>query len=141
MSLDVNVEWQEEMTFDVEAEGHHQTIDADPAFGGRKLGPRPKPLLLASLAGCTGMDVISILKKMRVPVEKFNVSASGTLVEEHPKRFDTITVKYSFVGKDLPENKLKRAVQLSEESYCGVRASLSADIKVDSEIWLNGEKI
>lgn len=120
----VEVKWDDNMAFDVEVNGHHFTIDADDAVGGENRGPRPKALILAALGGCTGMDVISILNKMRVEVEVFNVSVEGELTEEHPKYYHTITINYSFKGKNLPMDKLEKAVNLSQERYCGVSAML-----------------
>jgi putative redox protein len=79
--------WLGNMAFEAEVNGHTLVLDAIPEVGGENRGPRPKPLMLAALAGCTAMDVISILKKMRVPVEKFNVRAQGDLTDEHPKHF------------------------------------------------------
>jgi len=77
----INLSWKEKMTFDAEVNGHIIPLDADEAVGGEDRGPRPKPLTLVSLGGCTGMDVISILNKMRVTPEDFNVNVSGELTE------------------------------------------------------------
>ena len=90
--------------------------------------------MLLSLGGCTGIDVISILKKMRVDVDEFNVRVEGELTEEHPKHFVKIHVVYEFTGKDLPMDKLKKAVELSEERYCGVSAVYKKVIEMTSEI-------
>lgn len=136
MKEKVDVKWQDGMAF--EASLHENTqkimIDATPAVGGRDLGPRPKTLMLVSLGGCTAMDVISILKKMRVTPDYFNVEVEGELTEEHPKYFHTITVNYIFRGKDLPMDKLKKAVSLSEERYCGVTEMLRHSAKIISNI-------
>lgn len=136
MKEKVDVKWQDEMAF--EASLHENTqkimIDATPAVGGRNLGPRPKTLMLVSLGGCTAMDVISILKKMRVTPEYFNVEVEGELTEEHPKYFHTITVNYIFRGKDLPMDKIKKAVSLSEERYCGVSEMLRKSSTLKSNI-------
>lgn len=136
MKEKVDVKWQDGMAF--EASLHENTqkimIDATPAVGGRDLGPRPKTLMLVSLGGCTAMDVISILKKMRVTPDYFNVEVEGELTEEHPKYFHTITVNYIFRGKDLPMDKLKKAVSLSEERYCGVTEMLRHSAKMISNI-------
>lgn len=141
MQLQSTVTWRDGMAFDAELEGFHFTIDADEQYGGRNLGPRPKGLLATALVGCTAMDVIAILDKMRIKVDAFDVSADATLGEEHPKTFESITVRYSFRGSDLPEHKLRRAVQLSEERYCGVRATLEPVVRMNHEIWVNGERI
>jgi putative redox protein len=136
MKEKVDIKWQDNMAF--EASLHENTqkviIDAGPANGGKDLGPRPKALLLVSLGGCTAMDVISILKKMRVKPDYFNVEVEGELTEEYPKYFHTITVNYIFRGKDLPMDKIKKAVRLSEESLCGVTAMLKHSSKMISNI-------
>lgn len=132
------VTWRDGMAFDAELEGFTFVIDADPKVGGRGLGPKPKALTLTSLAGCTAMDVIAILTKMKVALTGFEVAVDGELAEEHPKRFTDITLRYRFEGQDLPLKKLQRAVQLSEERYCGVAATLRPQATLVSEIWVNG---
>ena len=122
------------MAFEAEVNGHKIVIDAAEAVGGENLGPRPKPLMLVALAGCTGMDVVSILKKMRVEVEAFNVVVEGDLTEEHPKQFSQMRVIYEFKGNDLPMDKLEKAINLSEERYCGVSAMYRKAIGITTEI-------
>ena len=131
---EVKVNWLENMAFEAEVNGHKLTLDAAEAVGGENRGPRPKPLMLTALAGCTGMDVVSILKKMRVELEDFNVIVEGDLTDEHPKQFYKMNVIYEFKGKDLPLEKLKKAVSLSEERYCGVSALYKKAIEITSEI-------
>jgi len=130
----VTTTWLSNMAFEAEINGHKIVIDAVPEVGGENRGPRPKPLMLAALGGCTGMDVISILNKMRVEVDSFNVIVEGDLTEEHPKHFYKMHVIYEFAGKDLPLDKLQKAVELSEERYCGVSASYRKAIEMTSEI-------
>ncbi len=129
--------WIGDMAFESEVNGHKIIIDADSKVGGKDKGPRPKPLLLASLGGCTGMDVISILNKMRVKPKYFNVSVEAELTDEHPKYYHKIHITYTFKGDDLPMDKLKKAVSLSQDRYCGVSfmmkniAELTYEIKVE----------
>ena len=130
----VRVNWLENMAFEAEVNGHKIVIDAAEAVGGENRGPRPKPLMLVALAGCTGMDVVSILKKMRVEVEAFKVLVEGDLTEEHPKQFSQMRVIYEFKGKDLPMDKLEKAINLSEERYCGVSAMYKKAITITTEI-------
>lgn len=130
----VKISWKDKMAFSADVDGHEIMLDAAEKAGGENRGPRPKPLMLAALAGCTGMDVVSILKKMRVEVEDFNVSVEGDLTEEHPKQFTKMHVIYEFKGKDLPMEKLKKAVSLSEERYCGVSATYRQAMEITSEI-------
>jgi putative redox protein len=130
----VKVEWAGEMAFEAEVNDFKIMLDAEPRVGGKNRGPRPKPLTLVSLGGCTGMDVISILTKMRVKPDYFNVEVSGELTDEHPKYFHTIHIKYIFRGKDLPMEKLEKAVNLSQDRYCGVSEMLRKSSKLTHEI-------
>jgi putative redox protein len=130
----VNVRWTEDMSFDAEVQGFNIKIDADPAVGGKNRGPKPKPFLLVAAGGCTGMDVVSILKKMRVEFDQFNVEVTGELTDEHPKYYHTIHMKYFFKGKDLPMEKLEKAVTLSQDKYCGVSAMLVKAATITHEI-------
>ncbi|MCF8302603.1 MAG: OsmC family protein [Bacteroidales bacterium] len=134
MSTKVDVTWKEEMSFEAEVNNHKLTIDADEKVGGKDKGPRPKPLSLASLGGCTGMDVISILKKMRVEVDSFRISVDAEQNDEHPKHYNKIHITYSFKGKDLPFDKLEKAVNLSQERYCGVSYMLGKAAEITHEI-------
>jgi len=130
----VTAKWLNKMAFEAEANGHKIILDAEPEVGGENRGPRPKPFMLAALGGCTAMDVISILKKMRVEVKKFNIHVEGDLTEEHPKQFYKMHVVYEFTGKNLPIDKLKKAVELSESRYCGVSAVYKKVMELTSEI-------
>ena len=134
MKNKIDVTWTDEMAFDAHVNGHTVVIDADDAVGGRDLGPRPKALTLVSLGGCTAMDVISILTKMRVKPDAFRVEVEGELTEEHPKYYHHIKVYFIFKGKDLHMDKLKKAVNLSETRYCGVTAMLEKAARIESEI-------
>jgi putative redox protein len=121
---EVETVWNDEMMFTSKVGGHEITIDASSEFGGNDKGPRPKPLLLTALTGCTGMDVVSILGKMKVELDGFRIIAKATLAEDHPKVYDRIELLYEFRGKDLPMDKLTKAVELSQEKYCAVSAML-----------------
>ena len=108
------------MAFDSEVSGHHLLMDAPSEHGGSDSGPRPKELMLSSIAGCTGMDVVSLLEKMRVEIKKFNIIVDADITEEHPKHYTKMHIIYEFYGKDLPSDKIQKAVELSQERYCGV---------------------
>ena len=143
MSEKIKTSWKGNMAFEWDINGHKVMIDAMEKVGGENKGPQPKPFMLASLGGCTGMDVVSILKKMRVTdmLDDFNVEVSGELTNEHPKHFRTMHVTYNFTpkeGVELPMAKIEKAVKLSEETYCGVsEVYRKADIKMTSEIVIN----
>lgn len=132
--LSITTKWLENMSFETEVNGHKIIIDAASEAGGENRGPRPKPLMLSALGGCTGMDVISILRKMKVEPEDFRVIVEGDVTDEHPKHFFKMHVIYQFTGKNLPLDKLQKAVSLSEEKYCGVSATLRKALELTSEI-------
>jgi putative redox protein len=133
-TLSADVQWDSEMAFKARVNGHELMLDLDEDSGGKDLGPRPKPLLLASLGGCTAMDVISILKKMRVEPDYFNVRLEGDVTEEHPKHFTRIHLVYEFRGKELPLDKIQKAIDLSKERYCGISYTLQKAVELTSEI-------
>jgi putative redox protein len=130
----VSTKWLDNMAFESEINGHRITIDASEDVGGQNRGPRPKPLILTALAGCTGMDVVSILKKMQVNFSNYQIHVEGEIAEEHPKLYTKIHVIHEFTGKNLPMDKLQKAVSLSEDKYCGVGATLKKALPITSEI-------
>ncbi|MEN9443658.1 MAG: hypothetical protein RIS47_548 [Bacteroidota bacterium] len=140
MTQSINLSWQEGMAFEGDINGHKILVDADPAVGGQNKGARPKPFMLLALAGCTGMDVVSILKKMRVEFDDLNIRVDGTLTEEHPKYYHTLHVVYQFWGTDLPLEKLEKAVNLSVEQYCGVMAVYKKTMEITTAIEINPAK-
>ena len=142
--MKASVEWKEGMAFEAHLDGFNFAIDADPIVGGQNKGPKPKGLTLVSLAGCTAMDVISILGKMRVAdkIDSFSVATDGTLDEEHPKKFLEVVIKYIFKG-NLADSieKINHAIELSMENYCGVSATLRPTVKLSHQLIINGQVI
>ncbi len=134
MKHTVNTKWLENMAFESEVNGHKLTIDATPEVGGEDRGPRPKLLMLSALAGCTGMDVVMILKKMRVDFDDLNIKVDAEMREEDPKVYTAMHVTYEFKGKNLPLAKLEKAVKLSQDQYCGVNEVYRQVMKMSSEI-------
>lgn len=132
--MEATVKWTSGMAFEGHQDGFVVGLDADSTFGGQGKGPMPKTLLLTALGGCTAMDVVSILKKMQVDLKGFEVQASGDLTEEHPRVLSAIHLKYIFRGRDLPMDKLQRAVALSQDKYCGVSAMLAKACPITHEI-------
>jgi putative redox protein len=130
----VDMSWTDKADFEADMDGHKVVIDATKEVGGSDLGPRPKKLMLTALAGCTGVDVIMILKKMKVEPEAFNVIVEGELTDEHPKHYNKMKVIYKFKGKNLPKDKLEKAVNLSQEKYCGVSEVYRKALELTSEI-------
>jgi len=130
----IRTEWKGDMAFEADVNGHKVMMDAPVEGGGQNSGASPKKLQLVALSGCTGMDVVSILQKMRVNIEKVNIEVQGDVADEHPKRYTKMHVIYEFTGKNLPMDKLEKAVRMSEETYCGVEALYRKAIEVTSEI-------
>ena len=100
-------------------------------------GARPKPLLLASLAGCTGIDVVSLLDKMRVEYTDFSLVVNADLTDEHPKVYSAIYLTYRIKVNEVDREKVEKAVKLSEEKYCGVSAMLGKNCPIHVNInWI-----
>ncbi|NND80525.1 MAG: OsmC family protein [Maribacter sp.] len=117
----ITTKWLGNMTFESNnPSGHNLTIDIAKEDGGDGNGFRPKALMLSSLAGCSGLDVASLIKKMKLEVEDFTIETIANLTDEHPKFYDSVKIEYHFHGNNLNEKKLQRAVDLSIEKYCGV---------------------
>jgi putative redox protein len=137
MSAKTVLQWKGNMAFEVELQGHRFMVDADPEFGGQELGPRPKALVLSALAGCTGMDVVSMLAKMRMGYDSFRVEVDGQDTDEHPKVYKEILIRYVFRGAALDREKIEKAVNLSLSRYCGVHAMLGKTAAIRHEVVLN----
>jgi len=135
MAEEVNIQWKGKMLFNADSVGGSFNIDAAEDVGGENNGVRPKSLMLTSLAGCSGLDVVSLLKKMRAEVKDFTINVKGELTDEHPKYYHKVHVEYNFYGSDFQKDKIEKAVKLSQERYCGVSemfrqfADLTYDIK------------
>lgn len=137
MKHTVSANWLKNMSFEGEVDGHKIIIDAKPEHGGENKGPTPKPFMLLALAGCTAMDVVSILGKMQVKFDDFNVSVEGDLTDEFPKHYYKMHVIYEFKGANLQLDKIQKAISMSEEKYCGVNAVYKKTIEMSSEVRIN----
>lgn len=120
MSNIVKTYWKGDMTFDSTNPGGNLVMDAAKDIGGNDNGLRPKAMMLSSLAGCSGIDIAMLLKKMRVEIDTFDIIIEGELTGEHPKYYHKVVCDYNFYGTDLNEEKLKKIVDLSVDKYCGV---------------------
>ena len=121
MKQHVTTKWLGQMAFDsTNPSGHTIRIDAGAEVGGSGAGLSPKALMLSALAGCSGLDVASLIKKMKLHVGDFHIETIANLTEEHPKHYDAVIIEYHFHGPELEEAKLQKAVNLSVEKYCGV---------------------
>jgi len=136
--MKVEVAWKGKMAFEGKGpSGHSTLLDAGIDSGGEDKAPRPTEALLSSLGGCTGIDVVLILKKMRMSLEEFNMVITSERAEEHPKKFTKINVHYNLKGQNLEIDKVKKALELTQEKYCSVSKSLNAEITYSFSI--NGE--
>lgn len=141
MKTSVNTKWTKDMGFDALVTGHLLKMDAGVESGGKDQGPRPKPLLLAALSGCSGMDIVSILKKMKVMDYDFEIQIDADTMDEHPMVYNEIDLVFRFSGIDLPEEKVKKAVSLSTEKYCAVNAMLGKTAKINVKIYINDSEV
>ncbi|MEO8960761.1 MAG: OsmC family protein [Ginsengibacter sp.] len=116
----INAVFKSGMNFTVDVNGYSIEIDTDESGGGENKGTRPKVLMLVSLAGCTGLDVLGMLKKMRVDFSDFSIKVEGHLTDTVPTTYDKMVIKYSIKVSKEDESKVLKAVKLSEEKYCGV---------------------
>ena len=121
MKHTVTTTWKGKMQFEsTNPSGETFLINAAAEHGGEGAGLCPKALMLSALAGCSGLDVASLIEKMKLEVADFKIETIANLTEEHPKVYDSVIVEYHFYGKNLNVVKLQRAVDLSVEKYCGV---------------------
>nr|WP_263324647.1 OsmC family protein [Neobacillus sp. Marseille-Q6967] len=139
--MELTIKWNDKMAFSgTTPSGHEIKMDAAAEIGGENTGARPTELLLNAVAGCTGIDIISILQKMRLEPKSFHMDVKGDRADDHPKRFTDIHIHYALEG-DLPEEKVVRAIQLSKDKYCSVSHSLNANLTASYSInGVKGEK-
>ncbi len=111
--------------------GHPVQMDSTLEHGGNEQGFSPKTLLLVALGGCTGMDVLSMLRKMRQDVTGYRLEIKGQEHQEHPKKFDRIIVEHVIEGRNLNQAMVDKAIRLSHQKYCGVSASLAGSVEIE----------
>lgn len=139
--------WKQGMTFVGSADsGHSIQMDAGASVGGGNNGVRPMEMIALGLAGCTGMDVISIMQKKRQQVTRFDVQVHADRSADHPRVFTRAVITYVFVGKRIEEEAVLRSIELSVTKYCPVHAMLEQAFPIDMlyEIYEddeNGEKL
>lgn len=128
----IELKWIKDEQFDVQQNGKVLRIDGE-GDESKSTGVKPKALILSSLAGCTAIDVIEILNKGRVSFTEFNITTEGELTDDYPKTYKTVTLTYHIrLQNSADKEKMERAVQLSQEKYCGVSAMVRsfADLKI-----------
>ncbi|MBI5141121.1 MAG: OsmC family protein [Nitrospirae bacterium] len=117
----------------VSGSGHAVVMDADQKNGGANSGARPMEFLLTGFGGCTGMDVISILRKKRQKVTSFEIFVEGEKAEGHPARYTKIHLEYVVTGKNISPEAVERAIKLSLDKYCSVGATLGKSAEISHE--------
>lgn len=120
------------MAFKTNINGHEVLTDTTEDDGGSNSGPSPKRLMLTALSGCTGIDIVSILNKMKVSFSDFTIDIDATLSEAHPKIYEHVKLIYSIRIAESDHAKMEKAVNISQEKYCGVYAMFSAFAKMES---------
>lgn len=140
-SHEIETQWMGKMQFNALINGHTVVMDAPEKSGGDDIAPIPKPFVLAALSGCTGMDIIALLRKQDQAINDLTMTVTGELSKQVPIQYISIHVLYTFKGdKNIREAALK-AVMDSQEKYCGVSSMLKKAIPVTWEINFNGEEI
>ena len=138
--MKATISWKEGMTFECDNHGLKTMMDATAEFGGRGLGPNPKELVMNAMMGCTAMDVIAILKKMRQEIKDFRMENEVEKTAEHPIHFKTSVLTFDLVG-DLDNEKVIKAVESSMTKYCGVNYMISFSCQISYRVLLNGKEI
>jgi putative redox protein len=130
--MEVNIQRIKGLAFAAKGNTNHWLVmDTEEKHGGEYAASKPMELILMSLGGCTGMDVVSILNKMKVHLNDFSIDVSAEQAEDFPKVFTKIHIAYRFFGKQIDEEKVKRAIELSRTKYCSVSAMLSQSVQIN----------
>ncbi|MCO4823133.1 MAG: OsmC family protein [Flavobacteriaceae bacterium] len=131
----ITTEWKGGMTFESDDPGGKTVImDTEVEGTDERFGISPKAAMLSALASCSGLDVVSVLEKMKVSDYEFKMDVEGELTQEHPKYFHKVKIDYHFFGQNLNEKKIKKAIDLSVEKYCGVMEMFRQFAEVNIEI-------
>lgn len=138
---EIETQWMGKMQFNALVNGHTIIMDAPERVGGEDNGPIPKPFVLTALSGCTGMDIVALLRKAEKPVDDFNIRVIGELSKTAPMQYIAIHLIYDFTGINSNSNAALQAVNDSQEKYCGVSSMLKKALPVTWEVNYNTERI
>ena len=138
---EIETQWMGKMQFNALVNGHTIVMDAPERVGGEDNGPIPKPFILAALSGCTGMDIVALLRKSNQEVHDLNMRVTGELSKQQPIEYVSMHVAYDFTGDAANEDAALNAVTLSQEKYCGVSHMLKKAIPITWEVNYNGRNI
>ncbi len=130
----IDLDWKENMLFETIVNGHKVTLDADASVGGTDTAPRPKALMLVALAGCTAMDVVALFRKMKVDFSGLKINVEAELSEEHPKIYTKVRMIYFVKSNEVHRQSIEKAINLSQEKYCGVGAMFKKFAELTYEI-------
>jgi putative redox protein len=134
----IETQWMGKMQFNALINGHTIIMDGPEKVGGEDSGPIPKPFVLTALSGCTGMDIVSILRKSRKEVKELNMIVTGELSTQQPIEYTAMHIVYDFKGDKAYKDAALNAVNLSQEKYCGVSHMLKKALPVTWEVNYNG---
>ena len=137
----IETQWMGKMQFNALINGHTVIMDAPERSGGEDTAPIPKPFVLAALSGCTGMDIVALLRKAGNPISDLNMIVTGELSRQAPIQYVSIHILYDFKGADAGQEAALSAVTDSQEKYCGVSSMLKKAIPVSWEIKYNGRQV
>ena len=138
---EIETQWMGKMQFNALVNGHTIIMDAPERVGGEDNGPIPKPFVLTALSGCTGMDIVAILRKANKEVADFSIKVTGELSKQAPISYVAMHVVYDFKGEPANQEAALEAVNLSQEKYCGVSQMLKKALPVTWEVNYNGVMI
>jgi putative redox protein len=141
MTHEIETQWMGKMQFNALVNGHTVVMDAPERVGGEDNGPIPKPFVLSALSGCTGMDVIAILKRTSHQVQDFNMKVTGEISKQAPIEYIAIHIVYEFKGNEDSKQAALDAVMASQEKYCGISHMLKKIIPVTWDVTYNGHLI
>jgi putative redox protein len=141
MKHEIETQWMGKMQFNALVNGHTIVMDAPERAGGEDNGPIPKPFILTALSGCTGMDVVAILRKSGKQVHGLDIKVEGEITKQQPIEYTAIHLTYAFTADDAIEEDALNAVSLSQNSYCGVSHMLKKIMPVTWDVFFNGRKI
>lgn len=138
---EIETQWMGKMQFNALVNGHTIVMDAPPRAGGEETGPIPKPFVLTALSGCTGMDVVALLRKANLTVDDFSLKVTGELSRQQPLEYVAIHIVYDIKGKETDRQAVLNAVNDSQEKICGVSHMLKKALPVTWEINFNNKQI
>ncbi len=141
MTHEIETQWMGKMQFNALVNGHTVIMDAPERVGGEDNGPIPKPFVLSALSGCTGMDIIALLRKQDKPVDDFSMKVSGEISKQAPIEYTAIHIRYDFRGKESSRDAALGAVTTSQEKLCGVSHMLKKILPLTWEVNYNEEQI